>query len=258
MAERKNIIVGGCSCTAKSQPLTIYPKPLNFKMWPQLISEMTDCNVINTASNGCGNEQIYYKVINEIFKHKKVDTVIVAWTEWTRQDFLTSDGWSSIVPTIRYEYHNNRPTFRKRPVFDELYLQKWYKQTFNKQYPSIENIIQKNVIMFYSLYSICKERNIKLKMFQMLRPVPQWLIKQDDADEYLRNAGYVMIKNPFINILNEKILWGWPCFSLIGGTSITQYLFKKNKWETISDVDGHPNEQTQKNIADLIHMETFL
>ena len=97
------IIVGGCSFTDKEQPKSAQPMPLEFKMWPELLSEKTNTNVINLAICGIGNEIIFNRVVSEISKHDKIDYVIVGWTEWTRQDFMIKhkDDWRTLVPRQR-------------------------------------------------------------------------------------------------------------------------------------------------------------
>ena len=52
----------------------------------ELLSDKTNIEVINTAKCGIGNERIFHGVIREIFNNENIERVIVAWTEWTRQD----------------------------------------------------------------------------------------------------------------------------------------------------------------------------
>ena len=62
------IIVGGCSFKDKNYPSRAKPKPLNFKMWPEVIGELYDCEVINTAKCGFGNMAIYHETLDAIIK----------------------------------------------------------------------------------------------------------------------------------------------------------------------------------------------
>jgi len=64
------IIVGGCSFTDKNYPSRAKPKPLHFKMWPEVIGELYDCEVINTARCGFGNMAIYHETLDAIIKNK--------------------------------------------------------------------------------------------------------------------------------------------------------------------------------------------
>ena len=107
----KKIIIGGCSFTDKDMPKKVVPNPMDFKMWPEILGEITNYEIINTARCGAGNKKIFSDVTNEIVKHEPKDIayVIVAWSEWTRQDILsdntpfTDSAWRTIVPHISDE-----------------------------------------------------------------------------------------------------------------------------------------------------------
>ena len=98
---KKKIIVGGCSFTDYVMPEKAQPNPMNFKMW---IAYIEGYNVINTARCGSGNRKIFSNVIQEVLKHdaKDIAYVIVAWTEWIRQDILTDN--SHFTDSLAYCY----------------------------------------------------------------------------------------------------------------------------------------------------------
>ena len=48
-------------------------------------------------------------------------------------------------------------------VYNPVVLFDFYQNAFAQEYPTVEQIINENINRFYSLYCICKERNIKLK-----------------------------------------------------------------------------------------------
>ena len=64
------IIVGGCSWTEKDYPKSARPKPLDFKMWGELIGEKLNCEVINVAKGGYGNKAIYHQTLKAIMNNK--------------------------------------------------------------------------------------------------------------------------------------------------------------------------------------------
>ena len=72
MSKFSKIIVGGCSFTDKFYPFTVKPVPLHFKMWPELLSDKTNIEVINTAKCGIGNERIFHNVVSEIFNNDNI------------------------------------------------------------------------------------------------------------------------------------------------------------------------------------------
>ena len=60
----KKIIVGGCSFTDKNMPKRAVPNPMDFKMWPEILGEITNYEIINTARCGAGNKKIFSDVTN--------------------------------------------------------------------------------------------------------------------------------------------------------------------------------------------------
>lgn len=263
MSKSSKIIVGGCSFTDKDYSIKANP-PINpFLSWPEVLAEQTGKEVINTAKSGSGNRRIYQKVLNEIFKHDNIEHVIVGWSEWTRQDFLVKngwgeDGWHTVVPRVR----DAKDAITKTNVVDEDVLFDFYMDAFNFDYPTPSQIVNENLNQFYSLQCICKERNIKLKMFQMLLPVNSFFKVQTEEDmkqgrniekARMYNATFVksVLSHPLLLEMDDTF-WGWPVFEDIGGIDVLRYLTKRDLWEPISHIDKHPNKKTHENIAKLI------
>ena len=83
------IIVGGCSFTDKNYPKTARPNSLNFKMWPEIMGDKLNCEVINTAKCGYGNQAIFHETLKAVWENiDNIEHVYVMWSEWARQDFL--------------------------------------------------------------------------------------------------------------------------------------------------------------------------
>ena len=76
----KKIIVSGCSFTDKNMPKHAKPNAMDFKMWPEVLGEVTEREVINVGVCGSGNRSILHNVVKEVLKHnpKDIDAVIVA------------------------------------------------------------------------------------------------------------------------------------------------------------------------------------
>tara|TARA_R110001583_G_scaffold12215_6_gene54374 strand:- start:22929 stop:23705 length:777 start_codon:yes stop_codon:yes gene_type:complete len=247
------IIVGGCSFTDKEQPKSAQPMPLEFKMWPELLSEKTNTNVINLAICGIGNEIIFNRVVSEISKHDKIDYVIVGWTEWTRQDFMIKhkDDWRTLVPRRKDVVDKKLD----REVFDYEYLNQWYLNTFSSEYPTPKQIINKNLQLFYSLQCICESRNIKLQMFQMLNPMSNYFEKDKEAKLFKKESMEHLIKNPLSLQIKEDTFMGWPCFNELGGFHLINFLERAGQYERISGIDAHPNAESHRNIMEFIYKE---
>ena len=253
MSKSSKIIVGGCIFTDKDFSIKTKPKINPFPSWPEQLAKKTGKEVINTAKCGSGNRRIYQTVLNEIIKHDDVEQVIIGWSEWTRQDFLVKegrnkDGWHSVIP--RKHDTKDRANFVK--VVDQEVLFDFYMNAFNFDYPTPSQIVDENLNHFYSLQCICKERNIKLSMFQMFYPING--IFNDDERTNLYQMAFVksMLSNPLLLEMDDTF-WGWPIFEHIGGKNLMRHLDKKNMWKEVSHFDAHPNEETHKNIMELIY-----
>ena len=101
MSKYSKIIVGGCSFTDKNYPRRAKPKPLDFKMWPELVGEMYGYEVINTACCGYGNQAIYHKTLQGILSNLgDIEHVYIMWSEFSRQDFLVQndEDFETLVP----------------------------------------------------------------------------------------------------------------------------------------------------------------
>ena len=254
MLKSSKIIVGGCSFTDKDFSITANPPIANpFLSWPEVLGTLTGKEVINTAKSGSGNRRIYQKVLNEIIKHDDVEHVIVGWSEWTRQDFLVKggraeDGWHTIVPRMADE----RDKITAMKVVDENVLFDFYMDAFNFDYPAPHQIVNENLNQFYSLQCICKERNIKLKMFQMIYPVNAFFSADNDKLKmYTTTFMKSVLSHPLL-LEMDNTFWGWPIFEDIGGINVLRYLENRDLWEAVSHVDKHPNKETHENIAKFI------
>lgn len=248
MSKSSKIIVGGCSFTDKNYPQTAKPNPLSFDMWPEVIAKQTGKKVINTAKSGSGNRRIFETVLTELFIHDNVEQVIVGWSEWTRQDFLVKGGWHTVVPRRNDDLDKltNAKVHNPEVLFD------FYQNSFAKDYPAVNQIVNENINRFYSLYCICKERNIKLKMFQMM-PLFNRFYRDDDPRlrMYMSLWPRSFLAHP-LSLEMEDSFWGWPCLHDLGGYDVLWYLQKRDMWNAVNHLDKHPNEETHKNIAKLI------
>ena len=71
MSKYSKIIVGGCSWTEKDYPKFAKPKPLDFKMWGELIGEKLNCEVIE---NNISTQKLHKKFLfkEEGIKKEKI------------------------------------------------------------------------------------------------------------------------------------------------------------------------------------------
>ena len=224
----KKIIVGGCSFTDKNYPKTARPNSLDFKMWPEIMGDKLNCEVINTAKCGFGNQAIFHETLTAIMNNDNVDHVIVMWSDWTRQDFLTS---TELNLKDDYRYTTFNPNYQDKT---------WYEKTFKQKYPNTKQLIDTNINYIYSLQTICEKLNIKYTA--LAGPSIDFMDKQP-IDQ--------LIDHPFL----EKIenFMGWPLFESIGGYTVKDLCKSKfGKAYRVSSIDAHPNEESHKFIADKI------
>ena len=224
------IIVGGCSFTDKNYPKTARPNSLDFKMWPEIIGDKLNCEVINTAKCGYGNQAIFHETLTAIMNNNNIDHVIVMWSDWTRQDFLIS---TELNLKDDYRYTTFNPNYQLGLYTED---KTWYEKTFKQKYPNTKQLIDTNINYIYSLQTICEKLNIKYTA--LVGPGVYFMDKQ-------------LIDHPFL----EKIenFMGWPLFESIGGYTVKDLCKSKfGKAYRVSSIDAHPNEESHKFIADKI------
>ena len=122
---------------------------------------------------------------------------------------------------------------------------------------TIEYFVNRSIRYMFSLQILCERYNLSLKQFQML---PFF----ENNSNNIRN----LLKNLFIDKINEDDFIGWPIEPSIGGFNVTegrnfngQRYGQKYKctlynpccpW-TISEEDHHPNAEGQRVIAEFFY-----
>ena len=229
------IIVGGCSFTDKNMPKFAKPKPLDYKMWPEIIGEMKNCEVINTARSGFGNQAIYHETLRAIWNNiDNIEHVYVMWSEWARQDFLTEAGYRTVIPRLENDEYKKTQAF--------------YQRTWSRPFPNMQQLIDTNINYIYSMQIICKNLGIKYTAVQAMKPIPQFV----DNETLDTPFAYRIIKHPLIEKIDNFM--GWPMLDHVGGYNIVDLcnLSMGSSWR-ISIEDAHPNEKAQRFIASKIH-----
>jgi|TARA_R110001592_G_scaffold99986_3_gene284269 hypothetical protein len=229
----KKIIVGGDSFSDKNQPQTAMPEPLDFKMWPEIVGEKLHCEVLNTARCGYGNHAIYHQTLKAIMNNKDVDHVFVMWSEWPRQDFLLND--SNHREYVSIDSWDHAKIYQN---VDNEVIDKWYDDSFNKNFPiqndpkftapipSMEQLTNTNINYIYALKVICEKLNIPYTSCQGTETciVPSSLITQHPL------GSQVFKEFTMVDLLKKEY-----------GTKLSDF--------AISDKDAHPNERSQKFMA---------
>lgn len=269
---RNKIIVGGCSFTDYAMPSKAKPNPMDFKMWP---AHIEGYEVINTAKCGSGNRKILSNIIQEVLKHDSEDIayVIVAWSEWTRQDILTDNShftnspWRTLIPKVDDE----KDKLVKEIPHNETFVNEFYK-TIQAKYPKDKDIINDQLQMMYLLQCFCNDNNIKLLQFQMLRTFNKFRKESNttanydtketlDPNEYptdfemqqRKQREYDFMTNPISLLIDESKFLGFPILKGLGGYTMIDLLYKKyGESYRINGIDAHPNEDAQRFIAEVV------
>jgi len=81
-SSKKKLIVSGDSFTDYR-----YTNTHGFPVWPDILGEMLDMEVINMGNCGSGNEYIYGSIIDHLPKESSIGLVVAMWSESCRLDF---------------------------------------------------------------------------------------------------------------------------------------------------------------------------
>ena len=257
--KKKILLVSGCSNTDPKYTSLQHPDmDCDWPKWPELLAKSLDMECINLAENGAGNEYIYSTLIDKLqtIEPSDIGLCIAAWSTANRRDYETKGRWRGHI------YSYNEP-----PVL----LQKEY----------ITDLINRSIRYFYSFQNVCENLKIPYKQFSMLSLFQgyywQELMRRrtedfpGDPDKHLpimnkrqhltddekawlneremRCTDY-MRKSPYYNKINHNYI-GWPTAMRLNGYNFSSKVIK-NEYR-ISELDSHPNEKGQVEIAKYLH-----
>jgi len=144
MLEISHLIVNGCSWT--------YGAGLNApekECWPNIVSEKLNIPLINLAIGGSGNDSIYRRTIEYLFKNRSYNSkplVVIAWSQITRRE-----GW--ISKKSRYE------DIHIGPGNDDVSKMNYHQLAHLYEYDMIEHC-RRNLIYKSTMKSFLKNWNL--------------------------------------------------------------------------------------------------
>ena len=247
-----HILIGGDSFTDPNFKSVIekdydstYPK------WPDYL-DCKDCKITNVAKMGDCNVEIINRVLDTIY-NEEVDIVIIGLSDWFR--FTTpmkKFNYSSYSHYIKILENNSFSN--KHDGYIDYWKDQGYffdKYGFNK-YGNAHRLINITFRKIYDLYHICKLKNIKLCVFQMLCI---WDVKEDPDYYNYTLVRYFISQKIFqylddLNFEKKIILPGWPFISNLGG-EYGELAIKHKEYAKyrVSDRDAHPNSEGHKRIG---------
>ena len=173
------LIATGCSFTDGAQRRYIQR---NIDVWPDVVSNFMDWDLINVGKAGSGNDYICNAAIDAILENNDRDIVVMAlWSNATRLDFFDKDA-CVIVPN---EY-KSRVDEIARPALHKDEIIEFNKIIHELNYlPSIKWIIKHTIRNIWILNTLCKFNNIKIINSRYLNFLP--LQGRYFDDEFLNN-----------------------------------------------------------------------
>ena len=194
---KKILLTSGCSYTDanyKSHAHLLPDKKRGgWPMWPEIMGQQLNLNVINTAVIGKGNVWISKNIISNIIKYgNQIDTVAVLWTACDRIDRYNS----TVHPLIDVYKPGELADFNHK--FHGLNELKWPEDIF-KGHDVYKTWIRDSLLAMYTVAAVCKSRNIRCIFGQGVSFLLHQMIKisydiiKSNSDQY--DASDVILKN---------------------------------------------------------------
>jgi len=252
---KKLLIVGGDSWSHPKEDCYI-EHGIN-KIWPDVVAEYLDVDLINISKGGVGNDWIHNKVIDAIEENSNRDIIVMA--NWSQACRIAPFELESAQLQFS-NYMSTRPKYKfgaaKFDVQEEM--RKLYRLAISdhpKAIPkeefwlSVANVSLRHI---YLLDQYCKHRNIQIlhhRALSILRGI-EWITEPNisiderikarkEILELCRNKNQYFKKiSEFTNIVGNSDLFalGSSCFELYHNYYI-------------SDEEQHPNENGHQLIA---------
>ncbi len=252
-SSKKKLIVSGDSFTDYR-----YTNTHGFPVWPDILGEMLDMEVINMGNCGSGNEYIYGSIIDHLPKESSIGLVVAMWSESCRLDFelpLNKEnrriGWGTKRWRVIVSLRENEHVWEN--VVSTLFKKYGYHQ--------LEARTKKSMRFIYSFQEIMKGKKLNF-----LQVSGCGLEEPSDSIEF----GKLVLKSPYFDFIDKECFVGWPMADSIGGKCISDYLEQKDPTRTKNIIDGtkvfnddgemispvkdsHPNKLGHEQIAEVLY-----
>jgi hypothetical protein len=244
---KKFLIVSGCSWGDPNFISAEHPDmDTSWKMWPEIVSEKLDMQLINLCKSGQGQEYIYSTILDTVqeIPASEIGLVIPAWTTAPRRDYQPS-GFSN-----------------KRQI--------WTADQFDWR-GCIEYWIDKSIRHYYSFQCIMEFYRIPYKQIQMISLYTGYMWEQfkrkgidvgcnetklhpDNytwAQNYKKLCREQVLNSPYFNKINNTgHFLNWGDGDKVFDADVIQ---GTGTIERISKLDAHPNGRGQQQIAEFIY-----
>jgi len=254
---KKILLVAGCSYSNEKFRSVHHPElDIDWPLWPELLAEKLDMELVNLSWSGAGQEYIYSNIIDKLqtIDHSKIGYVIAGWSTAPRRDWQYE------------ELHSKKAIWSNDMNDSKGYMIYW---------------INRSLRYYYSFQSVCENLKLPYMQFQMIDLFKSYLWQEvikrrfkgvstrDVAETYLNKAsdlnpeeGYwkeqkekeylAHIHNsPYYEKINNNFI-GWPTDPKLDGFCVANKVLDPDT-DRISELDRHPNKQGQRKIMEFLY-----
>lgn len=263
---KKILLASGCSYTDENYKSFDKDANVNWKMWPEILSDYLNLKCINKGRSGQGADYIFDSILEGLATYgNRIDTVAILWSSSDRLPFFNF----TLNPIVEcylprlMEMNGNYDPF---PWMDDIGVGKVSQRYWNSDHfmrnDVYNTMIQTPLRKMYAIAEICEKNNIKLVMgngliyfdyFAINDMVNQGLLHKKCHIEFTEVVK-ILTNNPFFAALEKKKdhIIGWPLIYNLGGYTFDDLRYYKKSSEDyyISKTDRHPNKLGQEMFAD--------
>ena len=257
------ILAAGCSWTDSnfvSLDQTLKDQDRGgWPMWPEVMGTKLGLETKNLGLAGCDNRYIFNSVIDEIWKHTKIDLCVVMWTGWDRFQYLNT--WK--YPMASYvlnnaDYHADRaiPNENRSQkdidyFFESFGILNEFTSHYDGSYRELKkyskNIVDGTLRYMHMLSTALENNNIPYLFAQGVPGFPLGWISGNYSDKEVLKDIMNCMYMPYLK-KNKRII-GFPFQSIFGGSTMYNILENNEKDLKVSELDMHPNAEGQRLIA---------
>tara|TARA_A100001388_G_C28712149_1_gene471816 strand:+ start:154 stop:954 length:801 start_codon:yes stop_codon:yes gene_type:complete len=253
-SSKKKLIASGCSFTD-----SVYTFSHGFPVWPDILGEMLDMEVINLGTSAQGNECIYSMILDCLTKEDNVGLVIPMWSENSRMDFEVPHRKDKRRTRPHIKEWDNIQTIREIQAFWKNVVSDCLNE---HNFVGMYARTKRSMRFMYSFQEVMKSKNINYLQIVGCGLEPAM---------YENKLGKLVLDNIYFDLIDEKYFVGWPMVSSIGGNNVNDFLTKLDKTRMKNIIDGrrvykeegdklvetlkdsHPNKLGHEQIAEILY-----
>lgn len=243
------IVISGCSFCATNLKLANGSR-IDWPVWPEYLKFKEP--ILNISKSGRGNDSIIRLAMDAIVSNPEVTRVIISLSQWERfslrgyninPGIITREGYGDEEVITKYSRNENFIATKQLSLIKRFTNKTKDILKSEQTYRIMTEDLFRDIFL---LHKLCRERKIKLHVFQMLKPF-------NSVDSKLKHVASCIYDNHYFNYLDDCKdidLIGWPFIKNIGGEYFHTLLAKK---ERVGNGDAHPNRAGQIKLGDIIN-----